>query len=431
MKKKTMSLALMLLMFFVLAPAAFADEFCTIGSVIAGSDINVPISTVSDTAGIIEADLPEGCVYTEEPIEDGGRRIYLRGCPLLAGEQSFSLTVSDEQEYKIMGTMSVQPDVPLVTSPGSVSCAPGAVAVLEVQAEIFDAGMLSYQWFRDADIFPQEIDGAQAPSYEPDTREVGSRSYFCRVTNTNNGFISFADSEIVSVLVHEPQVAAIQIETAPAVMKYTVGDEPDVTGLSLRVTYDDGSCEFVSSGFSYYPSVFSDAGTQYLHFGYKGGECVLTVAVENAEEEIAGIGVLTLPYKTEYTVNDLLETAGLSIRVYTNYGQYDVSSGLDCSPTEMWSEGRQTVTVSYGGRECTFIVNVKPQAPEPTPGPVPTAAAETAEPEIVEETETPRVALPSGEKGAKILVRIIFVASAAALAGLCAYIVYMNKHGIK
>ena len=424
MKKVTVSLAVMLLMTIVFLPTAFADEFCSIGTVIAGSEINVPISVIAPDAKITRISLPIGCIYTEEPL-DGGKRIYLRGCPMWAGEQGFSITVSSaEEEYNIVGTMNILPDVARVSANESLSCAPGAELSLEVSAEISDMGELSYQWFKDAEFFPQEIEGATEASYVPSTQEPGSRSYFCRVTNTNNGFISFVDSDIITVSVRELHVAQLQIESAPAVIKYSVGDRPNLSGLSLRVYYDDGSSSVVDNGYSYYPEVFSYAGTQYIHFEYKGSECILNIMVENPEEVIKGIGVLTLPHKTEYEVSDMPETAGLSIRVYTNTGSYDVFSGLDCSPTAMSAEGRQTITVSYGGKECTFAVSVKakPLNAEPTP-----------QPPAPEATDTPADTKPSlsqaSRNSANILVKIIFITAVAALAGLWVYIIYMSKKG--
>lgn len=427
MKKITVALAVMLLMLISFLPAAFADEFCSIGTVAAGSEMNVPISSISQDAEITRISLPVGCIYTEEPTDEG-KRIYLRGCPMWAGEQGFSITVSRaEEEYNIVGTMTVLPDVARVSVSDSVSCAPGTVLALEAAAEISDMGELSYQWFKDAELFPQEIEGATGAIYVPSTDDFGARSYFCRVTNTNNGYISFVDSDIVTVSVHELQVTQLQIESAPAVIKYSVGDSPNLSGLSLRVYYDDGSSDVVDDGYSYSPEVFSYAGTQYIHFEYGESECILNVMVENPEEVIKGIGVLTLPYKTEYEVADMLETAGLSIRVYTNTGSYDVSSGLDCNPTAMNTEGRQTISVSYGGKECTFAVSVKPK-PQKTEAAQPTPAPETPEASEAASDTKPSLSQASS-RSAGILVKIIFVTAVAALAGLWIYIIYMSKNG--
>lgn len=427
MKKITVSLAVMLLMIVSLIPTAFADEFCSIGTVVAGSEINVPISAIAYDAEITNINLPIGCVYAEEPTDEG-KRIYLRGCPMRAGEQNFSLTVSRiDEEYNIIGTMNVLPDVARVSASNSLSCAPGAEATLQVTAEASDMGELSYQWFKDAEYFPQEIEGATEASYIPYTGEVGSRSYFCRVTNTNNGYISFADSDIITVSVRPLHVSQLQIESAPAALKYSVGDRPDLSGLSLRVYYDDGSSDVVSEGYSYSPEFFSYAGTQYIHFEYQGSECMLNVMVENPEEVITGIGVLTLPYKTEYEVSDMLETAGLSIRVYTSTGSYDVSSGLDCNPTVMSAEGRQTITVRYGEKECTFAVSVKPRPQNVQPAPQ-TPVPETPEATAAASTAKPTLSQTS-RNNANLLVKIIFVTAVAALAGLWIYIIYMSKKG--
>lgn len=86
---------------------------------------------------------------------------------------------------------------------------------------------------------------------------------------------------------------------------------------------------------------------------------VIAVTVENNEPVIEGIGVLTLPNKTQYKEGDRLVTDGLSIRVYTNQGYYDVSAGLEVSPALLTVSGTQTITVRYQGKSCTFTVEVE------------------------------------------------------------------------
>ena len=84
------------------------------------------------------------------------------------------------------------------------------------------------------------------------------------------------------------------------------------------------------------------------------------VKVHSIAEMIRGIGVLTMPNKSSYTVGEYLNTAGLTIRVYSTDGRYlDVGEGFTCSPTYFSNPGNQTVTVSFMGKTCTFTVAVQ------------------------------------------------------------------------
>lgn len=118
---------------------------------------------------------------------------------------------------------------------------------------------------------------------------------------------------------------------------------------------------------NYYPDT-SQTGTNYYfcavtNSSVNGSASVISspiaVTVENNKPVIEGIGVLTLPNKTQYKQGERLVTDGLSIRVYTNQGYFDVSSGLEVAPAVLTVEGTQSVTVRYEGKTCTFDVQVE------------------------------------------------------------------------
>ena len=136
---------------------------------------------------------------------------------------------------------------------------------------------------------------------------------------------------------------------------------------SLDGTNMSGSMILTATGINYWADTGSE-GTYYYFCAVTnttayGSNTVISapiaVRVEAAKAPvIEGIGVLTLPNKTQYKEGDRLVTDGLSVRVYTDQGYYDVTGGLECSPATLSTPGTQTITVRYENKSCTFTVEV-------------------------------------------------------------------------
>lgn len=129
----------------------------------------------------------------------------------------------------------------------------------------------------------------------------------------------------------------------------------------------NGSMIINATSSTYYADT-SRTGTNYyfcIVTNYRDGyeasviSAPIAVKVESGAPVIEGIGVLTRPNKIEYQEGDRLDTTGLSVRVYTDQGYYDVTGGLECSPAVLDVAGTQTVTVRYEGKSCTFTVTVE------------------------------------------------------------------------
>ena len=253
---------------------------------------------------------------------------------------------------------------PTVTITGSTTCRPGERAVLEARAS---GENLSYQWYMSLGYYSAPIAGATGSSFLPDTSQAGTYSYFCRVTSSAYGQQIYTDSETVLFNVVEKQLTAVSIDTMPKKLSYTEGETLDTTGLRLLLRYNDGSAEYATGGFTANPTVLNTVGNVNVLVSYKGFSVGYTVSVTSFQDaaqqilaSVRGIGVLTAPYKTTYKVGETLNTDGLSIRAYTKDGNYfDVDWGLNCSPTRFSGAGRQTVTVTFAGKTCTFSVNVE------------------------------------------------------------------------
>ena len=172
-------------------------------------------------------------------------------------------------------------------------------------------------------------------------------SLICPITVTGADSPPAADRVLDSIL----------LESLPAKTQYLIGESLDPAGLSLRLNYTDGSSQVIGEGFALSPTLLEQPGEQEIALVYQDLVWTFTVTVQ-AEDTVEGIGVLTMPRKTEYEPGETLDTAGLAIRAYTAAGHRDVSEGLVCSPTELTQAGEQTITVTYGGKSCTFTVRV-------------------------------------------------------------------------
>ena len=360
MKKAVVTAALVLLLLLCLCPAAFADvNYPDPAPLEVGQSINhlavsvEPGSAVSISAGA----LPPGVqLAVEEQID--ATYVYLRGAPTVAGEYHAALSINNDRTF--LTSVDVRPATPSVSVCADVSCYVNEDAQISVTASVSDGGYLSYQWYAsDGSSHSSAIAGANEAVYHAGTHYVGTTYYYCQITNTNNGVSTSVNSATIRVTVQELSVTGLSVQSLPTKTRYTVGEVLDTSGLSLLVSYSSGDSQTVTSGYQLYPTLLDHVGTQTVEVSYGGLITHFDVTVQEDAEVIEGIGVLTLPYRTNYVVGETLETNGLSIRCYTNHGTRDVSEGLFCSPSYLGSEGTQPITVSYGGKTCSFSVTVE------------------------------------------------------------------------
>ncbi len=362
MNKRLISIAVILLLMFSILPAAYADvTYPAPGDIEAGSTLDHLLAVVStgNTVTAAENTMPSGIVLETEEQTDG-LYVYLRGTPTTVGSYNCVITVNNSS--KLVCPINVIPAKPVVTAGSGVTCYPNSAAQLSVSATVADSGSLSYQWYSNPNNNTsggEAIQDATGNSYQADTSHIGTTYYYCIVTNTNKGKTSSSVSATIAVKVEDISVNSISVEALPTKTKYMLGDTLDTAGLLVHVKFNNGSSNVLSEGFGIYPTKLNNLGTQTIEISYQGKNCSFTVNVSKADEVIDGIGVLTKPTKTEYTLGESLNPAGLSIRVYTNNGHRDVTTDLICSPTELTKAGTQTITVTYGERTCTFSVKVK------------------------------------------------------------------------
>ena len=161
-----------------------------------------------------------------------------------------------------------------------------------------------------------------------------------------------------TINVKKEEVTSLTIATKPTKTSYYVGDTLDTTGLKLTATYNNGTTQTITSGFTCTPTALSTAGAQTVTVNYGGKTATFTVNVQDVT--LSGIAIASNPTKTSYYVGDTLDTTGLKLTAtYNNGTTQTITSGFTCTPTALSTAGAQTVTVNYGGKTATFTVNVQ------------------------------------------------------------------------
>ena len=275
--KRILVLSALVLLMLCLSPAASAEEYCALGSFPAGSEISCYIGQIPPDAQVEASDLPTGCRLV---LTDGMdcQHLSIQGVPQVAGSVQFSVNVSGSTDNFIC-SMDISPAVPRISVTRDFSVYRGSGAVLQVNAAVGDGGSLSYQWYSGVGFAAVPIAGANASSYCPDTSQLGSFAYCCEVTNSNGGWTSTAMSDPITVYVTTPVVTGISVETLPSRSQYQEGDKLDISGLSIRVNYDNGSSEVIYDCFGVDPMQFNSAGTQTVRITYQKMHVVFHQAI--------------------------------------------------------------------------------------------------------------------------------------------------------
>ena len=157
--------------------------------------------------------------------------------------------------------------------------------------------------------------------------------------------------------VTEKEISSVKISSEAQKKSYFVGDTISTKGLSLKVTYNNGDTETVSSGFGTQYD-FSKSGTKQVVITY--GNKNVTYNVEVKAPALSAISIASTPSKTNLSIGEAVSTSGLSLKLtYNNGSEKVVNSGFDYSPKSFSSSGKQTVTVKYEGKTTQFTVNIK------------------------------------------------------------------------
>ncbi|MBQ9679945.1 MAG: bacterial Ig-like domain-containing protein [Ruminococcus sp.] len=160
-----------------------------------------------------------------------------------------------------------------------------------------------------------------------------------------------------AVTVKEKSLTKISVSKQPTKTTYFIGQALDTTGLELKAEYDDGSSETITSGFNTSGYSSTTAGYKTVTVSYGGKTTTFKVTVR--KKSLTKIYVSKLPLKTEYFVDEALDTTGLELKAdYDDGSTETITSGFITSGFNSTTAGTKTVTVAYGSKTASFKVKV-------------------------------------------------------------------------
>ena len=199
-------------------------------------------------------------------------------------------------------------------------------------------------------------------SYSDGTTAVKMSDYTTNVsTFTKSGeqivrVYYYGANGVFKVYVNAVNIKNVEIETEPTKKTYFAGDAIDLAGLTLKVTYDNGTTATVDKGFTTSTTLDSSAVTTVV-VDYQGFKVSYEVQVTDVVR--VSWAMTSEPTKLEYQVGDSLDTTGLVITEYYNNGtSKEFTTGFTCTPDNFTEIGEQIVTVTYAGSTTMFVVNV-------------------------------------------------------------------------
>lgn len=151
------------------------------------------------------------------------------------------------------------------------------------------------------------------------------------------------------------QLVSISVTKGPDRTEYIEGIEPDTTGMELTLTYDDGSSEVITGGWTETYD-YSRSGQCRITIAYGGLTTVYTMNA--AEKTPVRIAVTQLPRKTQYLEGESLDIIGLVVTAYYDDRSSETVSGYQVTGYTS-TPGTKTITVTYKGLTDTFTVTVE------------------------------------------------------------------------
>ena len=177
----------------------------------------------------------------------------------------------------------------------------------------------------------------------------------------------FTDDFTVQVQ-KKPVITEIKITQQPYKTVYDLGEELDVTGLTVKAVYDNDTEETVSLSDCTVTGFDSETeGVKTVTVSYQGKTAQFTVEVkaqEIPEKTLTGIRIDQKPTKTEYEVGEELDLSGLVVTgIYDDQSEAVLPEGAySVAGFDSETEGVKTVTVSCQGKTAQFEIQVKASA---------------------------------------------------------------------
>ena len=135
----------------------------------------------------------------------------------------------------------------------------------------------------------------------------------------------------------------------------------DTSGASIFYTIDGSAPDAGSARYSAPIPISATTTLRAIAIKNDKESRILTAAYTiNASAQLESIAVTTYPTKTQYSIGDSLDTAGMVVTATYSDSTTAAVTGYDLSGFSSTTEGSKTVTVTYEGKTANFTVMVNP-----------------------------------------------------------------------
>lgn len=159
---------------------------------------------------------------------------------------------------------------------------------------------------------------------------------------------------------YETYVDALNIATAPQNTSYEQGGTFDPAGMTLSVTYYDGSSETVDVTADMCSYDFSETGEKTVTVTYRNATVAQSVTVTAAAKTLGSISVSYAQGSSASAVRFEKAVTGLTVNAAYSDGSTEPVALSACTLDgfDPWQEGEQTVTVEYRGKSAEAKITV-------------------------------------------------------------------------
>ena len=171
------------------------------------------------------------------------------------------------------------------------------------------------------------------------------------------------NSIAVTYGVETPPITLSSISVSGQTTSFTKGDTFSFGG-TVTATYSDNSTKNVTGSASFTGYDMQETGTQTVTVSYTEDEVAKTTTYQITVNEpqpvvtLCSIAVTTLPTKTNYTVGETFDSAGLVVTATYSDGSTKVVTDYTLSTPDMSTVGEKTITVTYQEVTTTFKISV-------------------------------------------------------------------------
>ena len=163
-------------------------------------------------------------------------------------------------------------------------------------------------------------------------------------------------SATFNIKINEVVAESMSIETEPTKVAYFIGDTVDLSGLVLKISYNNGKEELITEGYAYDAISLETEGSHVITVTY--GEFSVEVTVVAYEPTLESLTIKTDPDKTEYFVGDKIDYTGLVVEGSFSNGKTVEMEEYNVSPEVFTEAGEIEVVISVGEISTSFKVNV-------------------------------------------------------------------------